>query len=190
MKTIENVKLKDTLPNSIKDDANISAMSEAIDKQLQSIAKDVDKPTIYANLERLPSVALDHLAFQFNVSPWRDYWDKSLKVSVIITAIANKRIRGTRHAVKKCLESFGGLASIVEWHEQTPPGEPGTFDIAVVMSDKGLTEADIQEDVHRMIKETKPASRHYTMTISQAATGGINLCGCVRPVVFTKICNF
>lgn len=190
MKQIDDVKLKDILPHSIKDDANISAMSEAVDKQLQGIAADVDKPSIYANLQGLPGVALDHLAYQFNVSPWRDYWSKSLKVSVIVTAIANKRIRGTRAAVKECLESFGGLASIVEWHEQNPPGKPGTFDINVTMSSNGLTTAEIQEDVQRMIKETKPASRHYTMTISQAATGGINLTGCIRPVVFSKLTNF
>ena len=190
MKTIHDVKLKDTMPDSIKTDADITAMSEAIDKQLHDIAEGVDFPGIYARLDRLSSVALDHLAKQFNVSPWRDYWSRDLKSSVIKAAISTKRKRGTLSAVKKCLESMGGSAVVVPWYEQSPEGEPGTFRINIVMRDNGLTSAEAQTDVRQMIDESKPASRHYEMVIEQGLSGGINMCGIVRPAVFTKLCNF
>lgn len=190
MKTIEEIKLKDTVPHSIKDDPNVSAMSEALDVQLQKIAGQVDLPFIYARLDKLPGAILDHLAKQFNVSPWRDYWSETLKRNVIKSVIATKRKRGTLHAVKKCLEGFGSTSDVIPWYEQTPPGIPGTFKISVVMRDNGLTSVESQEDIKQMIDEVKPLTRHYEIIITQALSGGINVCGCFRTITYTKLCNF
>lgn len=190
MKTIEDVKLKDTMPDSIKNDANVAAMSEAIDIQLQSVARNVDLPSIYARLDKLSGTILDHLARQLNVSPWRDTWSENLKRSVIKATIATKRKRGTLYAVKKCLEGMGSPSTVVSWYEQTPIGEPGTFSINVLMRNNGMTSVEMQEDVQRMIDEAKPVSRHYSMTITQVLESGVNIFGCVREFSYTKLCNF
>lgn len=190
MKSTRHVELKDTMPHSIKDDPNVSVAAESIDVQLKKVADASDSPAIYARLNALPTLALDHLAKQFNIYPWRDYWDKKIKTQVITAVIVTKRKKGTMKAVKSCLEAFGGNVYVVPWHEQSPPGDPGTFLINVLMSDNGLTSVEIQEDVYAMIEEAKPKSRHCTMVVGQTIKGGVHICGCVRPVVYTKLCNF
>ena len=91
MKTIEDIKLKDTMPHSISGDANVSAMAEAIDTLLQREGERVDFPAFYSRLDKLHGIVLDHLAKQFNISPWRDYWSENLKINVIKASIAAKR---------------------------------------------------------------------------------------------------
>lgn len=190
MKTIDDVSLLDIMPDSIKGDTNIDASAKSLDVQFQNLAGHVDAPSIYSRFDELPSGVLDHLAQQYNVSPWRDSWPLALKRSVIRANIATKRKRGTLAAVKECLESFGSAVTVIPWYEQEPKGIPGTFIVHIAVSNNGVSMIDAQEDAMQMLNETKPVSRHYEMVMHRAILGGMNVCGCVRAGVFAKIKNF
>lgn len=189
MKIIEDIKLSDTLPDSIARDDKVSAAAGAIDPRLRDIGKQVDLALIYARIDKLSSLALDHLAEQFSVIPWRDDWSVSLKISVIKECIANKRKRGTLKAIMKAVESLGSAVYITPWYEQDPPGTPGTFNIVATYFDGAKSGEEAQEDVIRAIEYAKPFSRHFSLTMMKPLKGGISVYGCIRPVTVTKIHN-
>lgn len=130
---LEKVVLDDLLPDSIAKDDGVAAAAKAIDPQLQIASGFVDIPSIYVSIDRQSSTALDHLATQYDVSVWRDTWPLAVKRSVLKTAIADKRRKGTVEAVKQALASVSSAAVIREWWQKTPRGEPHTFEIVATM---------------------------------------------------------
>ena len=188
VKTIENVKLIDTLPGSIAKDANIEAVAHALDRPLQEIAKSVDIPAIYASIDKLPSTVLDHLAVSWDATVWRDSWPVELKRSVLKTTISEKRKKGTVKAVKDALASISSAASIVEWWQTEPKGPPHTFTIYATQADiEGTIDAEMQEDVIALIDDAKPIRSHYDFVIQNKAKSTINVTAMVRPLTFAKI---
>ena len=189
MKTVADIKLADILPHSIAKDKKVVAAAGAIDPHLQSIGKQIDLPMIYANIDRLSSLQLDHLAAGLSVTQWRDYWDVALKRSAIKANFANKRIRGTLLSIKKAVESLGSAVYITPWHKQTPPGTPGTFSIVATYFDGATSDAEAQEDVIKAVEDAKPYTRHFELIMMNSVTGGINVCGCVRSLTVVKLHN-
>lgn len=188
MKTIDDIKLIDIMPDSIAHDKNVSASATAIDEQLRAVAKNVDIGALIVNIDKLPSAALDHLAAQYDVSVWRDSWAVQLKRSVLKSALATKRKRGTRGAVLKAVESLGSSASIVEWWEKTPKGDPHTFTIFATLSKaSGGIDAEKQEDLIRQIDDAKPFRSHYELVLCQSVDGGIGVYGCVRTMTVVRV---
>ncbi len=188
MKTIEDVKLVDTMPSSIANDKNIQAVALALDKPLEAIAKSVDIPAIYASINQLPSIALDHLAVSWDATVWRDSWPLELKRSVLKNTISEKRKKGTVKSVKDALASISSAASIVEWWQTEPKGTPHTFTIYATQADiDGTIDAEMQEDVIALINDAKPVRSHYDFVIQNQAKGTINTTAFVRPVSYAKI---
>lgn len=187
MKTIEDIKLIDIIPDSITHDKKVTNAAGVIDPHLQAIVKNATLPAIYTNLEILPSLLLDHLAHQYNILPWRDYWDKSKKISVLNENIALKRKRGTLSAVKRAIESLGADVEIVQWYDQTPAGTPGTFRINVSLYVDNTVMAEAQEDAMTMLAEMKPVSRHYELRLELLLSGGIGVYGTQRHCVYSRI---
>lgn len=188
MKTIEDIKLIDTMPASLANDENIKAVAHALDRPLQEIAKSVDVPAIYGSIDMLPSAVLDHLAVSWDATVWRDSWPVELKRSVLKTTISEKRKKGTVKAVKDALASISSAASIVEWWQTEPKGTPHTFTIYATQADiEGTIDAEMQEDVIALIDDAKPVRSHYDFIIQNKAKGTINTTALVRPVTYAKI---
>jgi phage tail P2-like protein len=188
MKTLDDIKLKDTLPESIAKDENVSAAAEALDPQLKLVAEKVDIPALYVNIDNLSSDVLDHLALQYDISVWRDSWPVALKRSVLKTAISDKRKKGTLGAVKKALESLGSAASVVEWWQTNPKGTPHTFTIYATQSKiEGIIDAEMQEDLIAMLDDAKPLRSHYNFVVQTQVNSGIGVYGCLRVVVYRSV---
>lgn len=188
MKTLEEIRLSDIMPDSINKDVTVQAAAEAIDPHLKMISADVDKPGIYSRIDELSSEALDNFAAQYDVATWRDHWDVSLKRSVIKTAIANKRKVGTVSAVKAALESIGSYSKIVEWWQTEPKGTPHTFAIYVTLSEaQGAVTAETQEDIQLLIDAAKPLRSHYEMVLVQSLTSGVGIYAKMRCVVYNRV---
>ena len=188
MKTTDDVSLLDFLPSSIAQDENVIASAKSIDPHLRELYKNVDIAAILANIDKLTSVQLDHLAMGYDVRPWRDSWSVALKRSAVKANIINKRKRGTLAAVKAAVESLGSAVRIVSWYEKDPPGTPGTFTIYVALNiSEGLVAADMQEDIQLVIDEVKPFSRHYEFILQMSLAGGIGVYGCVRVATLNRL---
>lgn len=188
MKTIDDVKLVDIMPDSLTCDENVNACAEAIDPQLREIAANVDVALLIPRIDVLPSLVLDHIATQYDISVWRDSWPVSLKRSVLKSALAEKRKRGTRGAVLKAIKSLGGAGSIVEWWEETPKGIPYTFKIYVALSKiEGVVDTEMQEDLIRQIDDAKSFRSHYDLILTTVLNGGIGAYGCMRTLTYAAI---
>lgn len=181
MKTINEISLRETIPANLSKDKNVSAAIDAFDKKFLAIAKQTDVPSIYINLNKLTSLELDHLAHQYDVDAWRDGWNIAVKRSVLKTAIADKRKKGTLSAVKQAIASLGGTASITEWWQKEPKGTPHTFTINVVLPNiDGILETEMQEDLIAMIDGAKPLRSHYSFVLNTAMSGKFSAIGFIR----------
>lgn len=190
MKTLDDVRLSDILPDSIAKDAQVSAAATAIDPYLAAVASGMEIPAIYASLSRLTGRQLDHIATQWDVSVWRESWPEDLKRSVLSTAIIDKRKKGTVAAVKGALESISSIATIEEWWQKNPKGTPHTFTVYATVSEfEGTLDSELQEDILALIDDNKPLRSHYDFVLQTTGRGEIGFVGVVRPLVFAKLYN-
>ena len=187
MKTIDDVSLIDIMPGSISRDKNVASAATAIDNQLRALAGYVDIGTLIANIDRLPGGVLDHMAMQYDVSVWRDSWSVETKRSVLKNSLSDKRKRGTRGAVVAALASLGSSASIVEWWQESPRGTPHTFKIYATLPKTGGIDAEVQEDLIKMIDDAKPLRSHYDFILQQSVDGGVGVCAYIRPLTVARI---
>lgn len=188
MKTLDDVKLSDVLPDSISKDENVAASAKAIDPQLKLIAEKIDIPSLYINIDRLESTQLDHLAMQYDVTVWRDSWPVAVKRSVLKTAISEKRKKGTVSAVKNALASVASQATITEWWQKEPKGTPHTFEIVVTQSSiDGLVPTELQEDLISLIDDAKPLRSHYEFIVQRNLTSGINIWGGINHLIYASV---
>ncbi len=191
MKDLENLNLVETLPEAISQDLSMKGMAFAFQRQFKKLVDHVDTGALFSNIDSLTSLQLDHLAAMFDLQTWRDYWPVSLKRSVMKSAYVNKSKVGTLSAVREALESIGSASRVTEWWEMTPKGTPHTFQITATLKDiEGTLTEQMQEDLHFMIKNSKPARSHYEFFLETTQMGGIGLCGYARSLVETRISNF
>lgn len=185
---LENMKLLELLPESINKDETVQAIAKAIEPTFRQLAKEVDTPILWTNIDKMTSVQLDHLAVMFDLQVWRDQWPVSLKRSVLKSAFVTKRTTGTVAAVRNALASLGSASRIVEWWQTEPKGEPHTFDVVATLSQiNGTLTDEVQEDLLLMVRDSKPARSHFTFTLSIAQEGGLGFYGLTRPVVVSRV---
>lgn len=179
MKTIEDISLKDLLPQGIGADAAVQAAAQSIDPHLQAIGRTTDGAAVYANIGTLTHEMLDALAVQFDATNWKDSWTRDTKISVLKTIIANKRKVGTLKAVREAIESFGNKAQIVEWFNDTPQGEPHTFKIYLLY---GGNDVDVSSDIISAVNLAKPARSHFAFVIRESGTFSVEIGAMARPI--------
>lgn len=187
-KGLADVRLSDLLPDSIAQDDNVRHSAEALDKQLLDMTSAVDLPSIYVSIDRLTSTQLDHVAYGWDASVWRDSWPVSMKRSVLKNVVREKRKKGTLRAVKDAVASIGSAATIKEWWQQEPKGTPHTFEIQATLGNiEGTLDSEMQEDLFALIDGAKPVRSHYTFVLVRQLQGGMGVDGYLRPVAYSRI---
>lgn len=187
-KGLADVRLSDLLPDSIAQDDNVRHSAEALDKQLLDMTSAVDLPSIYVSIDRLTSTQLDHVAYGWDASVWRDSWPVSMKRSVLKNVVREKRKKGTLRAVKDAVASIGSGATIKEWWQQEPKGTPHTFEIQATLGNiEGTLDSEMQEDLFALIDDAKPVRSHYTFVLVRQLQGGMGVDGYLRPVAYSRI---
>ena len=187
-KKLADVRLSDLLPDSIAQDDNVRHSAEALDKQLLDMTSAVDLPSIYVSIDKLTSTQLDHVAYGWDASVWRDSWPVALKRSVLKNVVREKRKKGTLRAVKDAVSSIGSAATIKEWWQQEPKGTPHTFEIQATLGNiEGTLDTEMQEDLFALIDDAKPVRSHYTFVLVRQLQGGMGVDGYLRPVAYSRI---
>ena len=79
MKILNDIVLRDILPDSIKNDSVVRDSAAAIDPELKKIAAATNLAAVFASIDQLTSLQLDHLAAGFDVTTWRDTWSIDVK---------------------------------------------------------------------------------------------------------------
>ena len=187
-KGLADVRLSDLLPDSIAQDDNVRHSAEALDKQLLDMTSAVDLPSIYVSIDKLTSTQLDHVAYGWDASVWRDSWPVSMKRSVLKNVVREKRKKGTLRAVKDAVASIGSAATIKEWWQQEPKGTPHTFEVQATLGNiEGTLDSEMQEDLFALIDDAKPVRSHYTFVLVRQLQGGMGVDGYLRPVAYSRI---
>lgn len=187
-KKINEIGVEDLLPSSIKHDATVDSAAKAIDPSLKTLAGDLELPALYANLAKLSGKQLDHIAYGWDASVWRDTWPDDLKRSIIRNVTREKRVRGTVAAVREALNAIGASVSIIEWWQKEPKGEPHTFSVVVTQPEyDGVVDAEMQEDVMALLDDAKPLRSHYDFTIMRVIRAKLGINAIIRPAVYARV---
>ena len=187
-KSLADVRLSDLLPDSIAQDGDVKAGAVALDKQLLDMTGAVDLPSIYVSIDRLTSAQLDHVAYGWDASVWRDSWPISLKRSILKNVVREKRKKGTRRAVEEAVESIQGAATIQEWWEMEPKGEPHTFTVFATLGKiDGTIDSELQDDLIALINDAKPVRSHFHFVVVKNLLGRFGFHGSLRPVPYGRI---
>lgn len=141
--------------------ANATDLERKLAEARQSESHLEKRLNVLINIDSVPDQFLNYLAIQHSVDYWRDDWSPSLKRSVLKQSFARHKIKGTPAAIKKALEPFGYMPTLVEWWQTNPQGRPGTFYLELDLTGKALSE-EVYKEVNRLVEENKPASRHLS----------------------------
>jgi phage tail P2-like protein len=143
-------------------------------------------PTVVYDFDHVEVSALIHLAEQFNVLGDAG-WDmasagaspEAKKRALLKTAVALHRIKGTPYAVQRALELLGVNATLTEWFQAVPQGDPYTFrlDAQVTEQPAGAPAIDATraEQIKRVVSFWKPASRHFSLRLGLGMTTGLRV---------------
>lgn len=123
-----------------------------------------------------PVSHLPWLAWQRRVDHWNPAWPESVMRKVIATQPEVHRYRGSPYAVETALGALElDNVTLTEWFEQA--GTPGTFNVDVELSTRGLTEQE-QVDIEVAIKKSKNTRSHLDqLNIWLTSTGELPVVG-------------
>ncbi len=162
--------------------ANASPGEVALDSATSRIG---DVPTPIRDLwnaQTCPEALLPWLAWALSIDTWNTSWPIAVKRARVASAISIQRRKGTSQSVRDVVAAFGGSIAIQEWWQQTPPGPPYTFNMALTVNGQGGEEAsaDFVNDILAEVDRTKPVRAHYTFTQGTALSTQLGVAAVAR----------
>lgn len=151
MNDLYKFKLKDTLPSSIANDANVQALAEVVTLKLMALMPFVDRLTILSHLNELSTPILDELAWHLHVDFYDEVVAREQKIKLILSSIAWHRRKGTVGLVEEAIGELYSDCEVVEnWDYDG--GKPYHFKLQ--MSGYMMT-PNIRERVLRILEFVK-----------------------------------
>lgn len=151
MNDLYKFKLKDTLPSSIANDANVQALAEVVTLRLMALMPFVDRLTILSHLNELSTPILDELAWHLHVDLYDEAVTREQKIKLILSSIAWHRRKGTVGLVEEAIGELYSDCEVVEnWGYED--GKPYHFKLQ--MSGYMMT-PNIRERVLRILEFVK-----------------------------------
>ncbi len=126
---LSNINLLQLMTQYMQSDPSTIALCDALDPQLQDISNEIISVLIYANLDNVPEVILDEVAWGYNIEFYDAGSDIELKRKLVNNAIIIHRTKGTPFAVKKLIEDVFGYGDLLEWFQYS--GDPYNFKVRV-----------------------------------------------------------
>jgi phage tail P2-like protein len=124
-----------------------------------------------------PIHLLPWLAWALSVEAWSMDWPSYRKRAVIRSAMQTARKKGTRGAVVGSLAALGASATVREWFEMSPPGDPHTFTVDLVGNTNSV---EMQDMMLGEINRTKPLRSHFSINWGVEVEAYLNVCGLLR----------
>ena len=125
--------IKQTLPESIKNDKEVQSICDAIQPKFDTAYGDILNVLLLPRLDELSEALLDELAWQYHVDFYRDNYPLETKRTLIRSAIERHRIKGTPAVVQEVVKTCYQHAVIEEWFEYG--GDPYYFRILLRAQD-------------------------------------------------------
>ena len=126
------------LPEALRKDPCIRALSYAVQKQTEKLLGQIDRTAVYASVDILPEDILDLLAAELRAQ----YYDAAMEIGTKRTAVKKALLwyekAGTLKTVKELTQIVWGENVISEWFEHD--GRPYTFWLEVMALDAWITD--------------------------------------------------
>lgn len=180
----DDLSLLDFVPESIKSDPEIIALSHAIDPELRAVAEAVIEANILPRIDSLPEWVLDELAWAFNLDTlmaWSALDGTGQPVNApiegkraILRNIFDLRKRaGTRYAVRRAVELLGVTARVLEWFVDT--GGPYTYRLELTVGTDPLTAVQVQAVVEIAKRFAPVRSRMRSFSVVAGSSGPLSM---------------
>lgn len=122
--------LRDYLPPSMKNDADMACLSYALKKATERVLTYQKQAMVYNFIDILPEQICDVLAVELRSPYYSDLMTIEIKRGIIKNTLRWYAKAGTAGAVAEMVKVVFGEGTVVEWPEfDSPPYTPGTFDI-------------------------------------------------------------
>lgn len=168
---------------------NSTALERAVDALAALRMGEIDVPLRDLwNAETCPEELLAWLAWGLSIDSWSPDWPLNIRRARVASAIAVQRRKGTAQSVDDVVTSFGGSMVITEWFETTPPGDPHTFQLNLLLGGTGAAPtADFIDAVVAEVSRTKPVRSHFTVNSGEYVMGSIGMLGAARPQIYARL---
>jgi phage tail P2-like protein len=154
-------------PNSTQLERNLARVGAEIESNDTTLIVKVTRADV------APAAFLPYLAWEVSVDRWSDSWTDDVKRKVIQESFYVHKRKGTIASLRRVVEPFGYLLDVVEWFEEDPPAQRGTFRLDIGVTDQGITDVTYAE-LERLIADTKPLSRHMVgLSITVLVRGNV-----------------
>ncbi|MCM1055973.1 MAG: phage tail protein [Bacteroides sp.] len=120
-----NASTYDAFPPVLKNDGGFDGAARAIAPKLDENILLSERALVYSRIDSLPELALDILAYDFNIGWYEHSYGIAEKRAVIKEAFKIFRFIGTKYAVETALRSIYPVSFVREWFEYG--GEPYHF---------------------------------------------------------------
>ena len=144
--------LLDFVPESIRRDPEIIAISKALDPEIRAVAAAVVEAIILPNIANASEAVLEELGWAFRFNRLQ-IWDTATiegKRALLVNIFAIRKKSGTRFAVRRVFDLMSVDGDVVEWFEEA--AAPYTYRLRLFVSTVGITLAQmlqISELTHR-----------------------------------------
>lgn len=123
-----------------------------------------------------PAEMLPALAWEWSADVWDPSWPVDIKRRIVAASPEVHRLKGTRRAVQVALDALHIKATIKEWWQKAPQGQPYTFHVRAFASARFTPGAPVlSEALTRQalaaVTAAKPVSRSFTFDIAVAFEG-------------------
>lgn len=156
-------------PNSTVFERNIAHTNAEIEQCSTQIIVDVTR------VDDAPVEFLPYLAWEVSVDRWSDAWSEETQRKIIRESFYVHKRKGTIASLRRVVEPFGYLLRVIEWFQEAPHAQRGTFKLDIGVNNEGITD-EVYAELERLIAETKPLSRHMTgMNITLLSRGTVHI---------------
>ena len=121
--------------------------------------------------EKCPVEFLPWLAYAERVSNWDDSLPEQQKRQQIISARAVNKLKGTDKGLQDALDALGVKIEIIHWHQMTPPGQRGTMDLKIKVSENfnpdgaKMIDQRMVDLIEQTVKIHKRFSIHHVISL-------------------------
>lgn len=151
---LSEAELTSVLPDYIKSDVDIQAISYAYKMGIQKLLSYSMLSELYGNIDNLPNTVLDLLALELRSQYYDESMDIGIKRNIIRNSLAWYAKGGTVSAVQEMVQTVFGEGQVIEWFDFG--GEPGTF---YVETDSELSPDGLNK-FQRVIEQVKNSRSH------------------------------
>lgn len=131
MNKVDDIPIKETLPDSIRKDRTVQDICEAIEKEMQAVNRATGYYLLLPRLDELSEALLDELAWEYHV----DFYDQTLPIEqkreMVRQAIESHRKKGTAAVVRNVVSIILQDGRVEEWFQYG--GEPYHFRVILIM---------------------------------------------------------